>query len=119
MEEEDGDCVVDFKWVSVSAIVSAGDEGIDTDVLLQKRFADGENTGEFDTATEHDIVFLFSFRVVFVLVFSKRWVFVSAFVVSVISGSTLCLCFCFRFHRDCLYIGEEKTLIAYGNNARR
>jgi hypothetical protein len=69
VEEEDGDCVVDFKWVSVSAIVSAGDEGIDTDVLLQKRFADGENTGEFDTATEHDIVFLFSFRVVFVLVF--------------------------------------------------
>lgn len=61
VEEEDGDCVVDFKWVSVSAIVSAGDEGIDTDDKLRKRFADGENTGEFDTATEHDIVFLFPF----------------------------------------------------------
>jgi Glu-tRNA(Gln) amidotransferase subunit E-like FAD-binding protein len=39
-------------------MVSAGGEGIDTIVLLRKRVVDGENTGEFDTATEHDIFFL-------------------------------------------------------------
>lgn len=49
--EEEGE---NLTWVSGNVRVSG--DGEIMDVLLQKRDDDGENTGEFETATEHDIV---------------------------------------------------------------
>lgn len=51
--DEEGE---NFTWVNGKFRVFSGDGEI-MDVLLQNRDDDGENTGEFETATEQDIFF--------------------------------------------------------------
>lgn len=77
--DEEGE---NFTWVNGKFRVFSGDGEI-IDVLLQNRDDDGENTGEFETATEQDIFFwtlssastFFAFfvAVVFVFVFLLLW----------------------------------------------
>lgn len=54
-EGDEGDeACDDFRWARVS--VSASDAGEIIDVLLQNIDDDGENPGEFETATETDMI---------------------------------------------------------------
>lgn len=52
-EEQDDEAWDDFKWAKVS--VNASGAGEIMDVLLQNIDDEGENPGEFETATETDI----------------------------------------------------------------
>lgn len=51
--DEEGE---NFTWVN-GKLTDLSRDGEITDVLLQNRDDDGENTGEFETATEQDIFF--------------------------------------------------------------
>jgi hypothetical protein len=69
--------------------------------LLRKRVVDGENTGEFDTATEHDIFFLLVWCLFWVLL---RSLFVTPFVLWFV-----CLWICCMKEEDC-YCGNVRRL---------